>query len=170
MRNIDKIIIHCSATIEGVNVSTSTIKRWHVQGRGWSDIGYHYVIGLDGAIDYGRPISRSGAHTLGHNKSSIGIAYIGGLSESKRAKDTRTEAQKKALIKILKTLTHIYPKASIHGHREFSKDLDGDGVEKHEWFKSCPCYEAELEAYELGLQPKSFKPLSKKTKDKLKKK
>ena len=56
MREINKIIIHCSATVEGVNVSAATIKRWHVQGRGWSDIGYHYVIGLDGAIEYGRPI------------------------------------------------------------------------------------------------------------------
>ena len=87
MRKIEKIIIHCSATVEGVNVSTSTIKRWHVQGRGWSDIGYHYVIGLDGAIDYGRPISRQGSHTKGENSDSIGICYIGGLGKSKRAKD-----------------------------------------------------------------------------------
>lgn len=142
MRKIEKIIIHCSATVEGVNVSTSTIKRWHVQGRGWSDIGYHYVIGLDGAIDYGRPINRSGAHTKGENETSIGICYIGGLSESKRAKDTRTEAQKKALIKILKTLTHIYPEASIHSHFEFAN-------------KACPCFNAGEEYAEL--QPKGYK-------------
>ena len=142
MRKIDKIIIHCSATVEGVNVSTSTIKRWHVQGRGWSDIGYHYVIGLDGAIDYGRAINRSGAHTKGENETSIGICYIGGLSKSKRAKDTRTEAQKKSLIKILKTLTHIYPEASIHSHFEFAN-------------KACPCFNAGEEYAEL--QPKGYK-------------
>ncbi|MFQ5532045.1 MAG: N-acetylmuramoyl-L-alanine amidase [Candidatus Nanoarchaeia archaeon] len=142
MRKIDKIIIHCSATVEGVNVSTSTIKRWHVQGRGWSDIGYHYIIGLDGAIDYGRPINRSGAHTKGENETSIGICYIGGLGKSKRAKDTRTEAQKKALIKILKTLTHIYPEASIHSHFEFAN-------------KACPCFNSGEEYAEL--QPKGYK-------------
>tara|TARA_R100000388_G_C7205688_1_gene140887 strand:+ start:20 stop:472 length:453 start_codon:yes stop_codon:yes gene_type:complete len=142
MRKIDKIIIHCSATVEGVNVSTSTIKRWHVQGRGWSDIGYHYVIGLDGAIDYGRPINRQGSHTKGENSDSIGICYIGGLSKSKRAKDTRTEAQKKSLMKILKTLTHIYPEASIHSHFEFAN-------------KACPCFNAGEEYAEL--QPKGYK-------------
>tara|TARA_R100000655_G_scaffold108154_1_gene159584 strand:- start:203 stop:673 length:471 start_codon:yes stop_codon:yes gene_type:complete len=153
MREINKIIIHCSATVEGVNVSAATIKRWHVQGRGWSDIGYHYVIGIDGAIEYGRPINRAGAHVKGENEHSIGICYIGGLSEKKRAKDTRTEAQKKALIKILKTLTHIYPNATIHSHFEFAN-------------KACPCYNAGQE-YE-GLQPQGYK--YEKTKTKTKKK
>tara|TARA_Y100001938_G_C7995292_1_gene381719 strand:+ start:275 stop:745 length:471 start_codon:yes stop_codon:yes gene_type:complete len=153
MREINKIIIHCSATKEGVNVSAATIKRWHVQGRGWSDIGYHYVIGLDGIIDYGRPIKRAGAHVKGENEHSIGICYIGGLSDKKRAKDTRTEAQKKALIKILKTLTHIYPNATIHSHFEFAN-------------KACPCFNAGQE-YE-ALQPQGYK--YEKTKTKTKKK
>ena len=142
MRKIDKIIIHCSATVEGVNVSTSTIKRWHVQGRGWSDIGYHYIIPLDGEIEYGRELARSGAHCKGENENSIGICYIGGLSDKKRAKDTRTEAQKEALINILKTLTHIYPEASIHSHFEFAN-------------KACPCFNAGEEYAEL--QPKGYK-------------
>ena len=141
MREVNKIIIHCSATVEGVNVSTATIKSWHVKGRGWSDIGYHFIIGLDGAIDYGRPISRQGAHTKGENADSIGICYIGGLSDKKRAKDTRTEAQKKALIKILKTLTHIYPNATIHSHFEYAN-------------KSCPCFNAGSEY--ASLQPKGY--------------
>ena len=142
MRKIDKIIIHCSATVEGVNVSTSTIKRWHVQGRGWSDIGYHYIIPLDGEIEYGRELARSGAHCKGENENSIGICYIGGLNDKKRAKDTRTEAQKEALVNILKTLTHIYPEASIHSHFEFAN-------------KACPCFNAGEEYAEL--QPKGYK-------------
>ena len=142
MRKIDKIIIHCSATVEGVNVSTSTIKRWHVQGRGWSDIGYHYIIPLDGEIEYGRELARSGAHCKGENENSIGICYIGGLSDKKRAKDTRTEAQKEALVNILKTLTHIYPKATIHSHFEYAN-------------KACPCFNAGEEYAEL--QPKGYK-------------
>ena len=64
-REITKIIIHCSATREGQNISTETIRTWHMRDRGWSDIGYHYVIGLDGIIDYGRGVSRIGAHTKG---------------------------------------------------------------------------------------------------------
>ena len=142
MRKIEKIIIHCSATVEGVNVSTSTIKRWHVQGRGWSDIGYHYIIPLDGEIEYGRELGRSGAHCKGENENSIGICYIGGLSDKKRAKDTRTEAQKEALVNILKTLTHIYPKATIHSHFEYAN-------------KACPCFNAGEEYAEL--QPKGYK-------------
>tara|TARA_A100000171_G_C2136379_1_gene150585 strand:- start:980 stop:1429 length:450 start_codon:yes stop_codon:yes gene_type:complete len=142
MRKIEKIIIHCSATVEGVNVSTSTIKRWHVQGRGWSDIGYHYIIPLDGEIEYGRELARSGAHCKGENENSIGICYIGGLSDKKRAKDTRTEAQKEALVNILKTLTHIYPEASIHSHFEYAN-------------KACPCFNAGEEYAEL--QPKGYK-------------
>ena len=114
MREIEKLIFHCSATIEGQNISAATIKRWHVKDRGWSDIGYHYVIGLDGKIEAGRPVNKQGAHCKGENKTSIGICYIGGLSKNKRAKDTRTEAQKNALIKLIKTLKNIYPCATLH--------------------------------------------------------
>ena len=106
-----------------------------------------------------------GAHVGGGgNKASIGIAYIGGMDKAlKKAKDTRTEAQKAALIKIIKILKNIYPEASIHGHRDYSKDKDGDGVEAHEFMKMCPCFNAEVEYLEF--QPKSFKPKSKKARD-----
>ena len=46
MRSINEIIIHCSATREGQDISVDTIKKWHVEGRGWSDIGYHFYICL----------------------------------------------------------------------------------------------------------------------------
>lgn len=141
MREIDKIIIHCSATIEGQNISAATIKRWHVKDRGWSDIGYHYCIGIDGRIEAGRSVNKQGAHTKGENANSIGICYIGGLSKNKRAKDTRTEAQKNSLVKLLKTLKNIYPEASIHGHNEFSK-------------KACPCFDVQ-KAY-ADLQPEGY--------------
>ncbi len=63
MRKINKIIVHCTATQEGKEISVDTIRKWHVDGRGWSDIGYHYIISLDGLTEVGRPIERSGAHT-----------------------------------------------------------------------------------------------------------
>ena len=67
MREINKIIIHCSATKEGQDISAATIDEWH-KARGWRSIGYHYVIGLDGMIEYGRPITETGAHVKNHNK------------------------------------------------------------------------------------------------------
>jgi len=163
MRAVNKIVIHCSATREGVNVSAATIDTWH-RKRGFDQIGYHYVIGLDGTITAGRSVNIMGAHVGGGgNRASIGIAYIGGVDANLKAKDTRTEAQKVALIKIIKILKNIYPEASIHGHRDYSKDKDGDGVEAHEYMKMCPCFDAEVEYMEY--QPKNFKAKSKKARD-----
>ena len=135
MRKINKIIVHCTATQEGKEISVDTIRKWHLK-RGWSDIGYHYVISLDGLTQVGRPIERSGAHTKRENKDSIGITYVGGV-ESERgkngkwiAKDTRTKEQKISLLNLLTTLKSIYgDDVTIHGHREFAA-------------KSCPCFDA----------------------------
>jgi len=77
MRDINKIIVHCTATPEFRKVSVEEIDRWH-KDRGWSQIGYHYVVQLDGTINQGRPITITGAHVKGHNKGSIGITYVGG--------------------------------------------------------------------------------------------
>ena len=119
MRAIDKIIIHCSATPENRIVSVDTIREWHTS-KGWSDIGYHYVISLNGDIHKGRPVERQGAHVRGHNKDSIGICYIGGVDADLRAKDTRTEAQKASLSYFLCNLMDKYEGATLHGHNEFS--------------------------------------------------
>ena len=89
----NKIIIHCSATPKGVEYSASDIDKWHRQ-RGYSKIGYHYVIKLDGKIEKGREENEMGAHCLGENLYSIGICYIGGLSEDKETpEDTRTTCE-----------------------------------------------------------------------------
>jgi len=102
VRKINKIIIHCSATKEGNNVTAATIGQWH-KDRGWRGIGYHYVVALDGTIEYGRSIYETGAHVKNHNEGSIGICYIGGLGSSMEAKDTRTPEQKESLLLLLKT-------------------------------------------------------------------
>ena len=99
MRKINKIIVHCSATPEGRNVLISEVKRWHVEERGWSDIGYHFVIELDGSVRIGRPIEIKGAHSKGNNHDSIGVCYIGGVDLDMKSKDTRTECQKESLVK-----------------------------------------------------------------------
>ena len=132
MRTIDKIIIHCSATPEGRDVKMETIKSWHVKGNGWSDIGYHFVIELDGTLKEGRPLHRSGAHTRGENATSIGICYVGGIDKNKNAKDTRTAEQKDVLNKIVAGLLEDYPEASVHGHNEFAA-------------KACPSFDVQKE-------------------------
>lgn len=131
-RDIKEIIVHCSATPEGKDFTVEDIRRWHLQ-RGFSDIGYHYVIYRDGSVHEGRNESISGAHCTGHNTISIGICYIGGCTkDGKTPKDTRTDAQKKSLLSLLRELQERYPKATIHGHREFTN-------------KACPSFDAKKE-------------------------
>ena len=131
-RNIKELIVHCSATPEGKDYSVDTIRQWHLQ-RGFSDIGYHYVIYRDGSIHIGRDESIIGAHCTGHNTNSIGVCYIGGCaSDGKTPKDTRTTEQKQSLVKLLKELKTKYPQASVHGHRDFAN-------------KACPSFDATKE-------------------------
>tara|TARA_R100000935_G_scaffold29796_1_gene50119 strand:+ start:1398 stop:1811 length:414 start_codon:yes stop_codon:yes gene_type:complete len=133
MRKIDKIIIHCSATPIGRDFSAKVIREWHVKGNGWDDIGYHYIVRLNGDLEYGRPVEIAGAHCRGHNKNSIGICYIGGMdSDMKKWEDTRTESQSNSLLSLLKVLKKFHPEAVIHGHRDFSS-------------KKCPSYDAKKE-------------------------
>lgn len=121
MRKIKEIIVHCTATKEGVFVSLDTVRRWHMVDRGWSDIGYHYLVLLDGTIEEGRPIERSGAHAKGRNRNSIGVAYVGGLDNNMNPKDTRTQDQKDSLHNLLTNLLVSYPESNLIGHNEVSK-------------------------------------------------
>ena len=98
MRKITEIIIHCADTPERRDVRAADIRKWHVKDNGWNDIGYHYVIDLDGTIEAGRDLETIGAHCKGHNQNSIGICYIGGRDAYTYAPaDTRTDAQKASL-------------------------------------------------------------------------
>lgn len=156
-RFIDEIIIHCSATKEGINYSVDKIDAAH-KARKFSTytdekgkiryIGYHYIILLDGTIIKCRPESKIGCHASGHNTRSIGICYIGGLdardSNGKMIKDTRTPQQKASLIKLIKDIKKRYGTiARVIGHRDISPDLNGNGIiEPYEFIKGCPCFDA----------------------------
>ena len=138
MRRIDKIILHCSATREGRNYDVEEIRRWHLR-RGWSDIGYHYLIHLDGTIETGRPIEKMGAHTVGQNRNSIGICYVGGVEATRNSKgkfkpkDTRTPEQKDSLIVLMHHLIYTYNhNMTIHGHNEYAN-------------KACPSFNVQEE-------------------------
>lgn len=131
-RKITEIILHCTASIEGNDTTVEAIRRYHINSRGWSDIGYHYVIYLDGSIHEGRNVHQSGAHCQGHNSNSIGVCYVGGLDKNMKPKDTRTEAQKKSLIKLVKALMALYklPASRVYGHYQFAN-------------KACPSFKIE---------------------------
>ena len=124
MRQITKIIVHCTATPEGREVDVDEIRRWHVDERGWSDVGYHFHIKLDGELQEARPIERTGSHTKGQNYCSIGISYAGGMTKDmKEPKDTRTQPQREALVDLLHELKEQYPKAeqSVIQKAEYEK-------------------------------------------------
>lgn len=129
MRDIRRIILHCSATIEGAHFDVASIRRWHKEDRGWSDIGYHYVIYLDGTTHIGRPLHLAGAHVRGHNHDSVGVCYVGGLDEKGKSKDTMTPAQDIAFIQLVKAMRLMFGEhLTIHGHNDFAK-------------KACPCFD-----------------------------
>lgn len=127
MRTINQIIIHCTATRAGRNVTVEEIDRWH-KARGFRGIGYHYVIGLDGKVAHGRNESISGAHCKGFNAHSIGVCYVGGLDSGGKPSDTRTPAQRLALKTLVRQLQERFPGATVHGHCEFAN-------------KACPCFD-----------------------------
>ena len=118
------------------------IDSWH-RKRGFRCIGYHFVIYRDGSVHVGRPIEQSGAHTSGHNAHSIGICYIGGCtadgsstkslgSPKNTPKDTRTQAQRAALVRLVNELRSRFPGATVHGHNEFAA-------------KACPSFKVQNE-------------------------
>ena len=138
-RTVSLIIVHCSANKAGSALRAEDIDRYH-RSLGWKCCGYHYVIPTDGTIEAGRPEELVGAHCKHHNSHSIGICYIGGLDDGGTTpKDTRTEAQKATLRKLIEQLHQRYPKALIVGHHDLNPQ------------KACPCFHVTAEY--IDLQP-----------------
>ena len=132
MRRIDLIVIHCSATRCDRAFPVTALIRCHRERFGFT--GYHYYVTRDGTTVQTRHLQLAGAHAKGYNAHSIGICYEGGLDERGKPADTRTLAQKKALLALLRKLKACYPDATILGHR----DLPGVA-------KACPCFDARTE-------------------------
>ncbi|MBR4730796.1 MAG: N-acetylmuramoyl-L-alanine amidase [Prevotella sp.] len=130
MREIDMIVIHCSATRCDRDYPFERLDSDH-RSRGWNGCGYHRYITKDGTIYIGRPYEQVGAHVgPTFNPHSIGICYEGGLNEKGQFADTRTVAQKRSMAKLIWELSARFPKARILGHR----DLPGV-------HKACPCFD-----------------------------
>lgn len=136
MRPIHTLVVHCTATPENRPHTVEDIRRWH-KANGWSDVGYHYVVYLDGTVHAGRPVNQVGAHVAGKNTGSIGVTYVGGCDVNMKPKDTRTPAQKTALCQLLSDLVNKYDIKTLVGHRDFDPK------------KACPSFEAKAEYADL---------------------
>ena len=142
MRELNEIVVHCAATREGQNFTVNQIRQWH-KARKWSDIGYHYVIYLDGSTHTGRPLRLKGAHVRGRNTGTIGICYVGGVAKDRKTpKDTRTPAQKRALEALIKKLMREHPTIKkVSGHNQYAA-------------KACPSFDAHEEYRHLTSESK----------------
>lgn len=133
-RDVDLIVVHCTATPAGREVTVEDVDQWH-RDRGWSGIGYHWLIGLGGEKWRGRDEDVVGAHVRGWNAHSIGVCYVGGGNRPPY-EDTRTAAQKAALREVLEDIVSRYPIKRIAGHNELAN-------------KACPCFDARAEYWDL---------------------
>lgn len=137
-REVNLLVVHCTATRCNKDFPVSTLRASH-KARGFADIGYHFYITRDGETHPCRPVHQIGAHATGWNDKSIGICYEGGLDENGRIADTRTYAQKCALLDLLRQLKTDYPGAEILGHYQLSENVR----------KACPCFDAATEYSQL---------------------
>jgi len=133
MRKIDTIAVHCAYTKPSQDIGVIEIRRWH-KAKGWRDIGYHYVIRRDGTVEDGRPNQQMGAHVKGHNRYSLGICLVGGMSAQGTPEDNFTSKQIDALKILVDALMDLYnvPERRVLGHRDFP------GVNKE-----CPCFDTQ---------------------------
>lgn len=127
-RRIDELVWHCTATAEGKDYTVADIRAWH-KARGWSDIGYHYIVYRDGRIMVGRPIGQIGSHVAGHNTGTVGCSYIGGVSrDGKTPKDTRTPEQAKSMLWLTRELVRKHGIKKVTGHNQYAS-------------KACPSFD-----------------------------
>lgn len=132
MRNINYIAIHCTATQP--EASIASIQNYWKNNLGWKNPGYHYIIDRFGNVVNLLPIELVSNGVQGYNSQTINISYVGGIDKNGKPKDTRTEAQKQSILKLLKELRIKFPKAKIQGHRDFPNVK-----------KACPSFDAKKE-------------------------
>lgn len=168
LRDIDLIVIHCSATPNGRWTTVGDIDAWH-NARGVTrtmslapdheptlkHIGYHFVIYTTGAVCCGRPLIESGAHTAGHNGNSVGVCMVGTDRYSREQwhslrlhirslvrylRGVEIQARAAVTDEVVEMLRRA--KIRICGHRDLSPDRDGDGkIDQSEWLKTCPGFD-----------------------------
>lgn len=142
MREINYIVLHCTATAQ--NTSVESIQRYWKEYLGWKSPGYHFVVKANGSLINLHPIEKISNGVAGYNKDSIHISYIGGIDRDGKPVDNRTDSQKKAMYELVKMLKGKFPKAEIKGHRDFLTP----GTSK---WKDCPSFDVSLWLKEVKL-------------------
>ena len=122
---VDFLVVHSSATPVSMDIGVKEIDEWH-RDKGWSGIGYHFVVRRNGDVQLGRPMNKQGAHVLRHNQNTLGICMIGGIDVEGDPENNFTDEQFKSLYVLVQLLSHFYfvenqmtevPK--VCGHRDF---------------------------------------------------
>jgi N-acetylmuramoyl-L-alanine amidase len=149
MRRFDTIILHCSATYpdwmkgQGVKAKRDEIDQWH-KDRGWSGIGYHYVIDRDGSVITGRHLNKTGAHVKDHNTNSVGVCLIGGrwpdgrwALATDKFSDHFTPEQDKAARDLIADLKSRYPAIQhVTGHNDYTNAKGCPGFKVASWMSA----------------------------------
>ena len=157
MAGVKYLVLHCTATPEGREVTSGEIRHWHTDpvkkgGRGWKQVGYTDMIHLDGKVE--RLVGNNEDAEVdpwevtngakGYNTVSRHVVYVGGVSkDGKTAKDTRTEAQLKAMTAYVRDFHERFPQIRIVGHGELP------GVKK-----ACPSFDVAAWLRSIGIYQK----------------
>ena len=152
MAKLKFLVLHCTATPEGREVSSDDIRAWHTNpvskgGRGWSQVGYTDLIHLNGEVE--RLVDNNEDANVdpweitngakGYNSISRHVVYVGGVvADGKTTKDTRTKAQKAAMEAYVKEFHKRHPNVRIIGHREVAA-------------KDCPSFDVQVWLKEIGV-------------------
>jgi N-acetylmuramoyl-L-alanine amidase len=127
------IVVHCSATPPSADIGAREIRALHegstdrsviwngnfIACKGWSDIGYHYVLPRGTLPQLGRQQNLQGAHVRGYNQTSLGICLVGGIDEEGHPDCNYTRNQWTRLENLVRALLSIYPNCEVLGHRDF---------------------------------------------------
>jgi hypothetical protein len=141
--HIQLLVVHCSATPPDQDIGAEEIRKWHTEGNGWSDIGYHGVIRRDGTWEKGRDLFTQGAHAKGWNSVSWGLCLVGGVDAQGQPEANYTPEQYATLWRTLEAWRHMAPNAGVCGHR----DLDSE----HQRLKACPSFDVRDAYHEYRL-------------------
>lgn len=152
MAKLQYLVLHCTATPEGREVSSNDIRAWHTNpvskgGRGWKQVGYTDLIHLNGEVE--RLVNNNEDANVdpweitngakGYNSISRHVVYVGGVvADGETAKDTRTKAQKEAMEGYVKEFHRKHPNVRIIGHNEVAA-------------KDCPSFDVQVWLKEIGI-------------------
>lgn len=151
-KRLKYLVIHCTATPEGREVSAADIKRWHTSappaGRGWKQVGYTDLFHLDGTVE--RLVKNNEDAQVdpweitngaaGYNSISRHIVYAGGVDADniKKAKDTRTPEQREAMKRYVLDFHRKHPTVKIVGHYQLAN-------------KACPSFDVSAWLESIGI-------------------